>query len=83
MQRHMQRAACIMALCLVCVPAAFAAAGQNRLTDIRYWTSPTFTRLVFDLKSEATWETGEQKDSNRLVLELDGFDGFLLLLHSA
>ncbi len=77
MQRHMQRAACIMALCLVCVPAAFAAAGQNRLTDIRYWTSPTFTRLVFDLKSEATWETGEQKDSNRLVLELDGFDGFL------
>ena len=73
----MQRAACILGLCLAFVPAAFAAGGQNRLTDIRYWTSPTFTRLVFDLKAETSWET-QQQDSNRVVIELDGFDGFLL-----
>jgi N-acetylmuramoyl-L-alanine amidase len=71
------RAACAAALCLLCASAAFAAAGQNRLSDIRHWTSPTFTRLVFDLKTETTWETQELKDSNRLVVELDGFDGFM------
>jgi N-acetylmuramoyl-L-alanine amidase len=77
MLHFLPRAAFAAALGLFITSAAFAAAGQNRLTDMRYWTSPTFTRLVFDLKAETTWETQEQKDSNRLVVELDGFDGFL------
>ncbi len=77
MFHHLPRAACAAALALLCASAAFAAAGQNRLTDIRYWTSPTYTRLVFDLKTETAWETKELKDSNRIVVELDGFDGFI------
>ena len=77
MFHHLPRAACAAALCLLCASAAFAAAGQNRLTDIRYWSSPTYTRLVFDLKTETAWETQELKDSNRMVVELDGFDGFM------
>ncbi len=77
MRYHLPRAACAAALCLLCASAALAAAGQNRLTDIRYWSSPTYTRLVFDLKTETTWETQELKDSNRIVVELDGFDGFM------
>ena len=71
------RQACAAALCLLWASAAFAAAGQNRLTDIRHWSSPTYTRLVIDLKAETAWETQEQKDSNRLIVELDGFDGFM------
>ena len=77
MPGHLLRSACGAALCLLCASAAFAAAGQNRLTDIRHWTSPTYTRLVIDLKTETAWETQEQKDSNRLIVELDGFDGFM------
>ncbi len=74
---HVLRPVCGAALCLLCASAAFAAAGQNRLTDIRYWTSPTYTRLVIDLKTETAWEMQELKGSNRLVVELDGFDGFM------
>lgn len=77
MPGHLLRLACGAALCLLCASAAFAAAGQNRLTDIRYWTSPTFTRLVLDLKTETAWETQELKDAKRLVVEIDGFDGFM------
>lgn len=76
MRRHVQRAACLVALCLACAQAV-AAGGQNRLTDIRYWTSPTYTRLVFDLKAGTAWKAQEQKDVRRLVIELEGFDGFL------
>jgi N-acetylmuramoyl-L-alanine amidase len=77
MLHHLQQAACAAALVLLCTCTAFAAAGQNRLTDIRYWSSPTYTRLVLDLKAEAAWEAHELKDANRIVVELDGFDGFL------
>jgi len=77
MFHHLPRAVCAAALALLCASAAFAATGQNRLTDIRYWSSPTYTRLVFDLKTETAWETKELKDSNRIVVELDGFDGFI------
>jgi len=74
---HHLRPACAAALCFLWASAALAAAGQNRLTDIRHWSSPTYTRLVIDLKAETAWETQEQKDSNRLIVELDGFDGFM------
>lgn len=77
MFHHLPRAACAGAFVLLCTTAALAAAGPNRLTDLRYWSSPTYTRLVFDLKAEAVWETQELKDSNRIVVELDGFDGFM------
>ncbi len=76
MLRIVQRAAFFMALCLACALPA-AADGPNRLTDIRYWTSPTYTRLVFDLKAGAAWKTLQQKDASRLVIEFDGFDAFL------
>lgn len=77
MRGHVQRAALLAALCLACAPAAFAAGGKNRLTDIRHWSAPTYTRLVFDLRGETAWKVGELKAARSLAIELDGFDGFL------
>ena len=77
MRRRVQRAACVVALCILCAPASRAGAAANRLTDIRFWTSPTFTRLVFDLRAETSWKESPQKDATILELELVGFDGAL------
>ena len=58
-------------LCL----APASAEAKNHLSDIRYWSSPTTTRLVLDLKDEATSDSFFLKDPDRLVVEMTGFDG--------
>lgn len=50
---------------------------KNRLIDIRYWSAPTFTRIVFDLKQEARYESSKLSNPERITLTMEGFDGFM------
>jgi len=54
-----------------------AAAQQNHLSDIRYWSAPTFTRIVFDLQQETRHDASMLTEPDRLVVEMSGFDGFM------
>ncbi len=49
--------------------------AQNRLIDIRYWSSPTFTRIVLDLKTKAHYDAFSLVKPHRLVVDLKDFDG--------
>ena len=46
----------------------------NRVSDIRYWSAPTFTRVVLDLTSEARYSSFSLDKPDRLVVDLKGFD---------
>lgn len=62
---------------LISLPVASAGEGKNRLSDIRYWSSPTFTRLVLDLKDETQCNSFILKEPERIVIELNDFDGYM------
>ena len=49
--------------------------ARNHLSDIRYWSSPTFTRIVLDLKSEPRFDSFSLVKPDRLVVDLKNFDG--------
>ncbi len=51
------------------------AQALNSLYEIRNWTSPTFTRVVLDLKKEADYDYFVLKNPDRIVLDLKGADG--------
>jgi N-acetylmuramoyl-L-alanine amidase len=51
--------------------------ARNHLYDIRYWSSPTFTRIVLDLKGGARYDSFSLKKPDRLVLDLKNFDGYV------
>ena len=44
----------------------------NRLTDIRYWSAPTYTRIVLDLEQEATFESFTLTNPDRIVVDVIG-----------
>lgn len=66
---------CLIMLARLCNSAV--AAQQNHLSDIRYWSAPTFTRIVFDLQQETQHDASMHTDPDRIVVEMSGFDGFL------
>ncbi|MCX8042498.1 MAG: N-acetylmuramoyl-L-alanine amidase, partial [Desulfobacterota bacterium] len=57
--------------------AVARADARNRLVDIRHWSAPTSTRIVFDLKQEADYESSKLTNPERITLTLNGFDGFM------
>lgn len=63
---------CLLAL-LVCLQAGICEA-RNRLSDIRYWSSPTGTRIVLDLGADARYDSFTLKNPDRLVVDLKEFD---------
>ncbi len=61
-----------------CAAAALLPPGiraHNHLAHIRHWSSPTSTRIVFDLKHQAAYESFTLSSPERLVVDLTGFDG--------
>jgi N-acetylmuramoyl-L-alanine amidase len=42
----------------------------TRLQDIRYWSYPDYTRVVFDLSREATYSHEKQSKPNRLWIDI-------------
>ncbi|MCP4716616.1 MAG: LysM peptidoglycan-binding domain-containing protein, partial [Deltaproteobacteria bacterium] len=62
------RAAVFCILGLVLLPAPGSA--QNRLTDIRHWSSPTFTRIVFEMRSTARYNSFVLSQPDRLVVDV-------------
>ena len=42
---------------LWCSAGGARASGANSLTDIRYWSAPTYTRIVLDLQQEAVFKS--------------------------
>lgn len=47
----------------------------NTLYEIRNWTSPTFTRVVLDLKKEADYDYFVLKGPDRIVVDIKATDG--------
>ena len=62
---------------ILCFLPATEADQKNRLIDIRYWSAPTFTRIVFDLKQKTSYESSKLTNPERITLTMEGFDGFL------
>ena len=60
-----------------CTSTVVDAAPKNRLTDIRYWSAPTFTRIVFDVAHDTPYESSKLERPERITLTLKGFDGYL------
>jgi len=62
-----------------CLHPAFAGPAQakNRLSEIRHWSSPTFTRIVLDLQEEAQSSSDLLHNPERIVVDLRGFDGHM------
>ncbi len=53
------------------MPPSFAhAARLNRITDVRMWTAPDHTRLVFDLERNTRHQLLQLRNPNRLVVDL-------------
>ena len=50
-------------------------AATNELTAIRYWSSPTSTRIVLDIKQRATYQTLKPPKPELLVIDLIDFSG--------
>ncbi len=57
---------------LWCSAAPARAADPNRLTDIRYWSAPTYTRIVLDLEQEAKFESFTLTNPDRIVVDVIG-----------
>ena len=55
---------------LWCSAAPARAADPNRLTDIRHWSAPTYTRIVLDLEQEARFESFTLADPHRIVVDV-------------
>ncbi len=51
--------------------------AANRLYDLRHWSAPTNTRIVFDLKHPAAYNSFVLSNPARLVLDLKNFDGHI------
>jgi len=67
----MLRLGCSALLLLSVLNAAHAhASGRNRLTDIRFWSAPTYTRIVLDLQQEAVFETFTLTGPDRIVVDV-------------
>jgi N-acetylmuramoyl-L-alanine amidase len=69
-----------MLLCLAVLAglsSGAVAAQQNHLSDIRFWSAPTFTRIVFDLQQETQPDASTLADPDRIAVVMSGFDGFL------
>lgn len=49
--------------------------AANRLYDLRHWSAPSHTRIVFDLKHPAEYNSFVLSNPARLVLDLKSFDG--------
>lgn len=53
------------------LPPSFAqAAYLNRIVDVRMWTAPDHTRVVFDLERNTRHQMLQLRNPNRLVLDL-------------
>jgi len=65
-------AGCVLAaLGLMWSHAASVQASQlNRLSDIRHWSSPTYTRIVLDLAQEAAFESFTLANPARIVVDV-------------
>jgi N-acetylmuramoyl-L-alanine amidase len=64
-------AGCVLAVLGVLVSAVAAGASvPNRLTDIRHWSAPTYTRIVLDLKQEAAFESFTLTNPARIVVDV-------------
>lgn len=50
-------------------------AATNELSAIRYWSSPTSTRIVLDIKQRAIYQTLKPSRPEQLVIDLIGFSG--------
>ncbi len=50
-------------------------AAPNELTAIRYWSSPTSTRIVLDIKQRATYQVAAQPNPELLAIDLHDFSG--------
>jgi N-acetylmuramoyl-L-alanine amidase len=48
------------------------ASGTNRLTDIRHWSAPTYTRIVLDLHQEAEFKSFTLTNPARIVVDVLG-----------
>ena len=48
------------------------ASGTNSLTDIRYWSAPTYTRIVLDLQQEAAFKSFTLTNPARIVVDVTG-----------
>jgi len=46
--------------------------ARNRLSDIRFWSSPTGTRIVLDLQASAHYDSFTLAKPDRLVVDLKG-----------
>jgi N-acetylmuramoyl-L-alanine amidase len=51
--------------------------ATNRLYDLRHWSAPSHTRIVFDLKHSAKFNSFVLSNPARLVLDLKNFDGHI------
>ncbi len=55
----------------VMLPPSFAQAARlNRITDVRMWTAPDHTRIVFDLERNTRHQLLQLSNPSRLVLDL-------------
>lgn len=50
-------------------------AAANELTALRYWSSPTSTRIVLDIKQRATYQVVAQPKPELLAIDLVDFSG--------
>jgi len=57
---------------LWCSAGVARASGANSLTDIRYWSAPTYTRIVLDLQQEATFKSFTLTNPARIVVDVTG-----------
>ena len=57
---------------LWCSAGVARASGANSLTDIRYWSAPTYTRIVLDLQQEAAFKSFTLTNPARIVVDVTG-----------
>ncbi|MDX8407879.1 MAG: N-acetylmuramoyl-L-alanine amidase [Mariprofundaceae bacterium] len=60
---------CIVASLLVWLPA-LASAGPAQLRDVRLWTAPDHSRLVFDLNKSVTYQVFRLHKPERIVIDI-------------
>jgi N-acetylmuramoyl-L-alanine amidase len=70
-QRRIVLKGMILSMGGLILPPSFAEASRlNRITDVRMWTAPDHTRVVFDLERNTKHQLLKLRNPNRLVLDL-------------
>ncbi|MBF0453762.1 MAG: N-acetylmuramoyl-L-alanine amidase [Magnetococcales bacterium] len=71
MQRRKVLKGIILSMGSFILPPSFAQAARlNRITDVRMWTAPDHTRIVFDLERNTRHQLIQLRNPSRLVVDL-------------